>query len=165
MQPDVFGLSAQAAGERVPFYWGGAMIGRFIGAYLLRVYSPGKVLASAATVAILLLAVAATGTGALTGWALLAIGLFNSIMFPTIFTLASEGLGSRAHEGSGIICIAIVGGAIVPLIMGHTADVAGLKVALAVPAVCYAGILAFGIYARRPFSVRSYGALSPQRVA
>ena len=150
MQPDVLGLSARAAGERVPFYWGGAMIGRFIGAYLLRIYSPGNVLASAAAVAILLLAVAGAGTGALTGGALLAIGLFNSIMFPTIFTLASEGLGSRAHEGSGIICIAIVGGAIVPLVMGHAADAAGLRVALAVPAACYAGIVAFGIYARRP---------------
>jgi FHS family L-fucose permease-like MFS transporter len=154
MQPDVLGLSARAAGERVSFYWGGAMIGRFIGAYLLRIYSPGKVLASAAAIAILLLAFAGNGAGALTGGALLAIGLFNSIMFPTIFTLASEGLGSRAHEGSGIICIAIVGGAIVPLIMGHAADVAGLKVALVVPAACYAGILAFGIYARRPHSAR-----------
>ncbi len=154
MQPDVLGLSAPAAGERVPFYWGGAMIGRFVGAYLLRLYSPGKVLASAAAVAILLLVAAATGTGALSGWALLAIGLFNSIMFPTIFTLASEGLGSRAHEGSGIICIAIVGGAIVPLITGYAADVAGLKLALAVPAACYAGILAFGIYARQPYSAR-----------
>ena len=151
MQPDVLGLSARAAGERVPFYWGGAMIGRFIGAYLLRFFSPGKVLASAAAVAIVLLGVAGSGTGALTGGSLLAIGLFNSIMFPTIFTLASEGLGSRAHEGSGIICLAIVGGAIVPLIMGHAADIAGLKVALAVPAACYAGILAFGIYARRPY--------------
>ncbi len=154
MQPDVLGLSARAAGERVPFYWGGAMIGRFAGAYLLRLYSPGKVLASAAAVAISLLAFAGAGTGALTGGALLAIGLFNSIMFPTIFTLASEGLGSRAHEGSGIICIAIVGGAIVPLIMGHAADVAGLKAALAVPAACYAGIVAFGLYARRPYGER-----------
>ena len=154
MQPDVLGLSARAAGEHVPFYWGGAMIGRFIGAYLLRIFSPGKVLASAAAAAILLLAVAGNGAGMLTGWALLAIGLFNSIMFPTIFTLASEGLGSRAHEGSGIICIAIVGGAIVPLITGHAADVAGLKAALAVPAACYAGIVAFGIYARRPYGAR-----------
>ena len=165
MQPDVLGLSARAAGESVPFYWGGAMIGRFIGAYLLRLYSPGKVLASAAAVAILLLAIAATSTGALTAGALLAVGLFNSIMFPTIFTLASEGLGSRAHEGSGIICMAIAGGAIVPVLMGHAADVAGLKVALAVPAACYAAILAFGIYARRPYGVRRLGASSLRRMA
>jgi FHS family L-fucose permease-like MFS transporter len=100
----------------------------------------------------LLLAVAGTSAGALSGGALLAIGLFNSIMFPTIFALASEGLGRSAHEGSGIICVAIAGGAIVPLVTGHAADVAGLKAALVVPAACYAGIVSFGIYARRPFS-------------
>jgi MFS transporter, FHS family, L-fucose permease len=154
MQPDVLGLSARHAGELVPLYWGGAMIGRFVGAYLLRFFAPGKVLASAAAAVILLLAVAGTSTGALSSGALLAIGLFNSIMFPTIFALASEGLGRRAHEGSGIICVAITGGAIVPLVTGHAADVAGLKAALAVPAACYAGIVSFGIYARRPFSAR-----------
>ena len=151
MQSDVLALSARGAGELVPLYWGGAMTGRFIGAYLLRFYSPGKVLASAAAAVILLLALAGVSTGALSGGALLAIGLFNSIMFPTIFALASEGLGPRAHEGSGIICVAITGGAIVPLIMGQAADVAGLNAALAVPAACYGGIVFFGIYARRPF--------------
>jgi FHS family L-fucose permease-like MFS transporter len=84
------------------------------------------------------------------GWALLAVGLFNSIMFPTIFSLACEGLGERAAEGSGLICVAIVGGAVVPLLAGVAADMAGLRMALAVPAVCYALILAFGWYARRP---------------
>ena len=103
MQPGVLGLSARAASECVPLYWGGAMVGRFIGSYLLRVFSPGKVFASAALVAIMLLATAGASTGLLSGGALLAIGLFNSIMFPTIFTLASEGLGSRAHEGSGVM--------------------------------------------------------------
>lgn len=154
MQPGVLGLSARAAGESVPFYWGGAMVGRFIGAYLLRVFSPGMVLANAAGVAISLLAVASASSGALSGGALLAIGLFNSIMFPTIFTLASEGLGGRAHEGSGIICVAIAGGAIIPLITGHAADIVGLGASLMVPALCYAGIAAFGIYARRPFDLR-----------
>jgi FHS family L-fucose permease-like MFS transporter len=71
-------------------------------------------------------------------------------MFPTIFTLASEGLGARAAEGSGIICVAIVGGAIVPRLTGLAADWSDLKTALAVPAICYAGILCFGVYARRP---------------
>lgn len=151
MRADVFGLGAQAAGEHVPFYWGGAMIGRFIGAYLLRILSPGKVLAAAAVVVIALLSVAATQSGLVSGWSLLAIGLFNSIMFPTIFTLASEGLGRRAHEGSGIICVAIVGGAVVPLLTGQTADQIGLKAALIVPALCYAGIAAYGVYARRPW--------------
>jgi FHS family L-fucose permease-like MFS transporter len=150
MQSNVLGIGAEAAGKLVPLYWGGAMVGRFIGAYLLRVFSPGKVLAGAAACVITLLCISAGSSGATSGLSLLAIGLFNSIMFPTIFSLASEGLGPRAAEGSGIICVAIVGGAIVPLIMGHTADWAGLKAALLVPAICYVGILSFGIYARRP---------------
>jgi MFS transporter, FHS family, L-fucose permease len=150
MQASVLGLDQEKAGEHVPLYWGGAMIGRFVGAYLLRVFSPGKVLAAAAAAVIALLLVSANSTGAVSARSLLAIGLFNSIMFPTIFSLACEGLGSRAAEGSGIICVAIVGGAVVPLLTGHAADLAGLKAALAVPALCYAGICGFGVYARRP---------------
>jgi MFS transporter, FHS family, L-fucose permease len=150
MQSTVLGLGQEEAGKHVPFYWGGAMVGRFIGAYLLRVFSPGKVLACAAAGVIALLFISANAAGAVSGWSLLAIGLFNSIMFPTIFSLACEGLGPRAAEGSGIICVAIVGGAIVPLITGHAADWVGLKTALIVPAICYGGILSFGVYARRP---------------
>jgi FHS family L-fucose permease-like MFS transporter len=149
MQSDVMSLGEQAAGKHVPFYWGGAMVGRFIGAYLLRIFSPGKVLACAASVVVVLLLVSSNTVGAISGWALLAIGLFNSVMFPTIFSLASEGLGERAPEGSGIICMAIVGGAIVPLLTGHVADLTRLKFALLVPGVCYAIILSYGLYARR----------------
>jgi FHS family L-fucose permease-like MFS transporter len=108
------------------------------------------VLAFVAAAVITLLLISANTTGAVSGWSLLAIGLFNSIMFPTIFSLACEGLGPRAAEASGIICVSIVGGAIVPLITGGAADLAGLKAALIVPAVCYAVICGFGIYARRP---------------
>jgi FHS family L-fucose permease-like MFS transporter len=143
-------MAAGAAGKHVSFYWGGAMVGRFIGAYLLRLFSPGKVLATAAATVIVLLTVSANSVGLVSGWSLLAVGLFNSIMFPTIFTLASEGLGKRAAEGSGVICVAIVGGAIVPLITGSAADLWGLKQALIVPAICYFTILAFGWFARRP---------------
>jgi FHS family L-fucose permease-like MFS transporter len=152
MQSSVLGVAAEQAGEHVPFYWGGAMVGRFVGAYVLRVFSPGKVLSCAAAVVISLLLISANSSGRISGWSLLAIGLFNSIMFPTIFTLASEGLGARAAEGSGVICMAIVGGAIVPLLTGSTADHWGLKMALIVPAACYGGILLFGWYARRPLA-------------
>lgn len=150
MEANVLGLNAEEAGKHVPLYWGGAMVGRFIGAALLRMFSPGKVLACAAAMTITLLLVSAYTTGMVSGWALLAVGLFNSIMFPTIFSLACEGLGERAAEGSGLICMAIVGGAIVPLLTGHAADVVGLKLALMVPVLCYAVILCFGIFARRP---------------
>jgi MFS transporter, FHS family, L-fucose permease len=150
MQSSVLGVVAEEAGKHVPYYWGGAMVGRFIGAYVLRLFAPGKVLACVAGATIALILVSANTTGAVACWSLLSIGLFNSIMFPTIFSLASEGLGKRAAEGSGVICMAIVGGAIVPLVWGSAADVWGLRTALAVPAVCYAGILLFGWFARRP---------------
>ena len=150
MQPNVLGMAAEAAGKHVPFYWGGAMIGRFIGAYVLRKFAPGKVLTSVAATVIGLLLISANTVGEVSAWSLLAIGLFNSIMFPTIFSLACEGLGKRAAEGSGVICMAIVGGAVVPLVTGHAADMWGLKQALIVPALCYIGILSFGWFARRP---------------
>jgi FHS family L-fucose permease-like MFS transporter len=147
----VLGLGEQAAGKHVFLYWGGALIGRFIGAGVLRYVSPGKVLASAAIGAIALILLSANSNGTTAGYALLMIGLMNSIMFPTIFSLASEGLGSRAAEGSGVIATAIVGGAIIPPLTGHLADVSGsLAFALTVPAVCYAVIATYGWYARRP---------------
>jgi FHS family L-fucose permease-like MFS transporter len=148
-QSDVLGIGAEDAGKHLIFYWGGALAGRFIGGFLLRIISPAKVLTAVACGAITLILVSANTSGAISGWSLLAIGLMNSIMFPTIFSLASEGLGTRAAEGSGIICMAIVGGAIVPLITGKTADVTTLRLALAVPAICYALIALFGHYCGR----------------
>jgi MFS transporter, FHS family, L-fucose permease len=150
MQANVFGIGAEAAGKNVPFYWGGAMVGRFIGSYLLTVFSPGKVLATAAGGVLAMLLISGNSTGAVAGYSLLAVGLFNSIMFPTIFSLACEGLGERTAEGSGIINVAIVGGAVVPLITGVAADGMGLRGALVIPAICYVLILAYGWYARRP---------------
>lgn len=151
MQPGVMGLEEQAAGKLIGFYWGGAMIGRFIGSGLLRVVSPGKLLAGVAIGAITLIAISANSSGVLSGYSLLAIGLMNAIMFPTIFTLACEKLGSRAADGSGIINVAIFGGAVIPLLTGVIADLSGsLAIALALPAACYAVIAGFGWYARRP---------------
>lgn len=151
MQPSVMGLNDVAAGKHVPYYWGGALVGRFIGAYVLSKVSPGKVLAGVAAGTLTCIMISANTTGPLSGWALLAIGLMNSVMFPTIFSLASEGLGKRAAEGSGIIATAIVGGAIIPYLTGALADASGsLHFALALPAVCYALIFAYGLYARNP---------------
>ncbi len=150
MQSDVMGLAEQAAGKMVPLYWGGALIGRFIGAGVLRVLSPGKVLAFVSAAVIALLLISANTDGAVAGWSLLAIGLFNAIMFPTIFTLASAGLGSRTADGSGMLCVAIVGGAIIPPLTGLSADILGsLQLALIVPALCYLVIAAFGFYCAR----------------
>ncbi len=151
MQTHVMGLAEQAAGKLIGLYWGGAMIGRFIGSALLRMYSPGKLLASVAIGAITLILISTQTTGMVSGYSLLAVGLANAIMFPTIFTLACEKLGSRAADGSGIINVAIVGGAVVPLLTGIIADLTGsLAIAFVLPMACYAIIAVFGIYARRP---------------
>ncbi|MDT9013240.1 sugar MFS transporter [Novosphingobium sp. APW14] len=151
MQGHVMGLAEQAAGKLIAYYWGGAMVGRFIGSAVLRVVSPGKVLAAVAIGAIALIAISTHTTGTLSGYSLLAIGLTNAIMFPTIFTLACEKLGPRAADGSGIINVAIFGGAVIPLLTGVIADATGsLALAFILPAACYAVIAGFGWYARRP---------------
>jgi FHS family L-fucose permease-like MFS transporter len=162
MEADTLGLAARQAGELVAFYWGGAMVGRFLGAWALARFRPGLVLLAAAFGAGTLLVISATTVGLVSGVTLIAVGFCNSIMFPTIFALACEGLGRRAADGSGIICMAIVGGAIVPLIAGYTADVASLRAALAVPFACYAVIAAFAVYCvRHPVRIAADGAPAP----
>jgi MFS transporter, FHS family, L-fucose permease len=151
MQSHVLGLAEQAAGKLIGLYWGGAMIGRFVGSAILRVVNPGLVLALAGFGAITLLIITTQTTGAVSGYTLLAVGLANAIMFPTIFSLACEKLGARAADGSGIINVAIVGGAIIPLLTGMLADLtSSLAIALVLPMVCYGIIAAFGLFARRP---------------
>ena len=150
MQPSVLGLDQRTAGQRIALYWGGAMVGRFIGSGVLRLFAPGKVLAAFALAAAALVLLSAGSRGGIAGWSLLAVGLANSIMFPTIFSLALEGLGEKTPQGSGLLCTAIVGGALVPLLAGVIADGAGISVALIVPVVCYAVIAGFGWSARRP---------------
>jgi FHS family L-fucose permease-like MFS transporter len=149
--PTVMGIDQETAGGEIWKYWFGAMVGRFIGSAVLRFANPGVTLAGCAAGAIALLAVSTNTSGLVAAYSLLAIGLMNSIMFPTIFTLACEGLGPRAADGSGIINVAIFGGAVVPLATGALADMTGsLTTALALPALCYGVIAAFGVYARRP---------------
>lgn len=150
MQSHVLGIAEQDAGKLISLYWGGALVGRFIGSGLLRMVSPGLLLATVASGAIVLILTSANSTGVVAGYSLLAVGLMNSIMFPTIFSLACERLGARAADGSGIINVAIAGGAVIPAIYGAIADQVGLAAALALPAACYAVIAAFGIFARRP---------------
>lgn len=150
-QSHVLGQPESVIGWMISLYWGGALIGRFIGSGLLRVVSPGLLLCTVAAGAITLILISANSSGTIAAYSLLAVGLMNSIMFPTIFALASEKLGSRAADGSGIINIAIFGGAVVPLLFGAIADSTGsLAMALALPALCYIIIAGFGIYARRP---------------
>ena len=154
-QPRTMGLSHDAAASLLGLYWGGALIGRFVGAFLLRVFRPGLVLMTFAGVAIALIALSVFSGGNVAGYSLVAVGLFNSIMFPTIFSLATEGMDSKtAAQGSGILATAIVGGAIVPVIYGSVADAATLTAALAVPVICYLVIAGYGLYTHRNKSVR-----------
>lgn len=131
-------------GVFVTFYWSGAMIGRFIGSYLTRIMKPGKVLGIFATIAILLILISISTTGLVSMWSILAVGLFNSIMFPTIFTLSIDGIGELKPKGSGLLCSAIVGGALIPPLYGYLTDQIGFKTALFFIIICYSYILWFG---------------------
>ena len=150
-QDRVLGQPESVIGWMIGLYWGGAMVGRFIGSYFLRIFSPGKILAFNATGSITLILISTLTTGEISAYSLLAVGLMNSIMFPTIFSLACEKLGPRAADGSGIINVAIFGGAVVPLLYGILADTSGsLATAMIIPIACYAIIATFGIFARKP---------------
>jgi FHS family L-fucose permease-like MFS transporter len=149
MQPAVLGFTPERAGKLVSFYWGGAMVGRFIGALVLQRARPGVVLAINSVCACALAIIAALSTGPVAAWSLIAVGLFNSIMFPTIFTLASENMGEETPNASALLVMAIVGGAIMPEITGAVADHASLAAALAVPAICYVWIVIYGFLTAR----------------
>lgn len=144
-EANIAGMPAGAAANYVSFYWLGAMIGRFIGFAVMRYISPGKALAFNAAASIVLLLTAIFAHGPLAMWAVIAVGLFNSIMFPTIFSMALYKLGPLTSQGSGILCMAIVGGALVPFAQGLLADTIGLQLSFLVPAACYTFILYYGL--------------------
>jgi FHS family L-fucose permease-like MFS transporter len=149
--PQIMSFPERTAAHFVSFYWGGAMIGRFIGSYVLRFVSTGKALAAAAFIACCLVALTMLSTGQLAMVAVLLVGFFNSIMFPSIFSLGLAGLGELTSKGSSLMVAAIVGGALIPLAEGHLADRIGVQHAFILPAICYVYIAIFGILAsRRP---------------
>jgi FHS family L-fucose permease-like MFS transporter len=148
--PTTMGMTHAAAAKLLAMYWGGLLVGRLAGIAILRHVAAYRLVAFYATAACTLVAVSMASMGGIAGWSMVAVGLCNSIMFPLIFALSSEGLGERTAEGSGLLCVAIVGGAVVPLVTGHVADMTSLTTAMLVPVLCYVGIFAFGIYARRP---------------
>ncbi|KQQ34405.1 MFS transporter [Rhizobium sp. Leaf306] len=148
-EPSIAGMPESEAAHYVAYFWGGAMIGRFVGAYVMRFVDDGKALAFNAGVAILLILLTVFAGGSLAMWSVLAIGLFNSIMFPTIFSLALKGLGRHTSQGSGILCLAIVGGAILPVVQGMLADTVGIHLAFLMPAICYLYIAYYGLKGHR----------------
>ncbi len=143
-ESQIANLPAADAARYVSFYWGGAMLGRFIGFAVMRAISPGKALAFNAFASVSLIGIAMFAQGAWAMWAIIAVGLCNSIMFPTIFSMALHGLGKQTGQASGILCMAIVGGALVPFAQGYFADVMGLQWSFFVPALCYLYIFYFG---------------------
>jgi FHS family L-fucose permease-like MFS transporter len=149
-QPDVGGLSQADAGKLLSLYWGCAMVGRFAGSAVMRHIAASKVLACNALVSVLLIATAMLLGGKVAMWSLLAVGLCNSIMFPTIFSLALSGLGKLTGAGSGVLCMAIVGGAVLPLLQATVADNISLLASFGVPMLCYVFILYYGLVGYRP---------------
>ena len=144
-EQSIAGLEEMEAAKYVSFYWGGAMVGRFIGALAMQKIAAGKALAFNAVAASVLVAITVFSSGALAMWAILLVGLFNSIMFPTIFSLGVTGLGAHTSQGSGILCLAIVGGALIPLLQGFLADTYGVQNAFALAIICYAYIAYYGL--------------------
>ena len=152
-QDEIGGLTESQAANYIAYYFGGAMVGRFIGALVMQKVKAGKVLAFNAVCACLLVATAMFSAGTTAMWALLLVGLCNSIMFPTIFSLALQDLKQHTSQGSGILCLAIVGGAIVPLLQGMLADSLGIQLAFVLPLICYGFICYYGLIgcdAKRP---------------
>lgn len=150
-QDFVLGINQADASKYISFYWGGAMVGRFVGSYILTKTDPGKVLALNASIASILVITTMLTTGHLAMWAILLVGLFNSIMFSNIFALSIEGLGKYRSQGSGILFAANVGGAIIPLLQGVLADAIGIHHAFIIPVICYWYLVYYGIKGSKHF--------------
>lgn len=142
-------MAESQAAKYVTLYWGGAMVGRFLGIFVLRKYQPGGVLFVHCALTVTLLAITLSSGGSIAMWSLVLVGLFNSIMFPTIFSLALRGLKEHTASGSSLLCLCIAGGAIMPMIQGVVADLVTLKVAFVVPLVCYLYIAFYGALNRK----------------
>jgi len=149
-QPDTGGLTVQHAAKLVSFYWGGAMVGRFIGSAVLQKFRTGTSLGIVAVIAGLLVATSMLSFGSIAVWSMLVVGLFNSIMFPSIFTLGIAELGPLTGKGSGLLVTAIVGGAIIPFAEGALADRIGIHHAFILPILCYLFIAYYGYSGSKP---------------
>jgi FHS family L-fucose permease-like MFS transporter len=143
-EPHILSLPEEQAGHYVAFYWGAAMVGRFIGSGILQKTDAGRVLGIYAMIATTLVIATLINHGKIAMFTILSVGFFNSIMFPNIFTLSIKNLGKHTAQGSGILCAAIVGGAIVPLMQGALADAIGIHRSFILPIFCYLYIAFYG---------------------
>jgi FHS family L-fucose permease-like MFS transporter len=153
-QPDIGGMTERVAAGFVAFYWGGAMVGRFIGSGLLQKIRTGHLLGICAVCAASLVTISMLSTGHFAMWSIILVGFFNSIMFPSIFTLGVAELGPLTGDGSGIMIMAIVGGALIPLAQGAIADKIGIHHAFFLPVICYVYVLFFALSGSKPNSER-----------
>lgn len=149
-QPSIGNMAEINASRYVSYYWGGAMVGRFLGSAILQKVKTSTVLATAAIVACLLVTTSMLSYGHVAVWSIILVGLFNSIMFPSIFTMGIEKLGPRTGDGSGVLIMAIVGGAIIPVIQGAIADRIGIHHAFFLPAICYLYVVYYALRGSRP---------------
>jgi MFS transporter, FHS family, L-fucose permease len=150
MQPEIGGRTAQEAARYVSLYWGGAMVGRFAGSAISRKVPAGTQVGIHAIAACALVTTSILATGSIAMWSILLVGLFNSVMFPSIFTLGIAGLGRLTGKASGILIAAIVGGAVIPILQGALADRIGLHTAFLLPAICYIYIIFYGFAGSKP---------------
>jgi MFS transporter, FHS family, L-fucose permease len=155
-QPDIGAMTEKAAASFVAFYWGGAMVGRFIGSGLLQKMRTGRLLGICSVCAAALVAISMLSTGHFAMYSIILVGFFNSIMFPSIFTLGVAELGPLTGDGSGVMIMAIVGGALIPVAQGAIADRIGIHHAFFLPVICYLYILFFALSGSKPNSER-YG--------
>jgi MFS transporter, FHS family, L-fucose permease len=153
-QPEIGGMTEKVAASFVAFYWGGAMVGRFIGSGLLQKMKTGSLLGICSVCAAALVTISMISTGHFAMWSIILVGFFNSIMFPSIFTLGVAELGPLTGDGSGVMIMAIVGGALIPLAQGAIADRIGIHHAFFLPVICYLYILFFALSGSKPNSER-----------
>src|SRR5450631_1673450 len=149
-QHSIGNISELTASRYVSYYWGGAMVGRFLGSAILQKVKTSTVLGTAAIMACLLVTTSMLTYGQVAVWSIILVGLFNSIMFPSIFTMGIEKLGPRTGDGSGVLIMAIVGGAIIPVVQGAIADQVGIHHAFFLPAICYLYIVYYAFKGSRP---------------
>jgi FHS family L-fucose permease-like MFS transporter len=149
-QPDTGGMTEQMAAKYVSIYWFCAMVGRFVGSALLQKLKAGSMLGVVAIVAGILVATSILSFGSIAVWSIILVGLFNSVMFPSIFTLGIAELGPLTGEGSGLLIAAIVGGAVIPELQAFMADRIGLHHAFLLPILCYAFIAYYGFKGSKP---------------
>jgi FHS family L-fucose permease-like MFS transporter len=152
-EKDIMNMPESKAGNYVAYYWGSAMVGRFVGALLQAVIRPHLVLALSCVGTISLVVTAVLSTGEVAMWSILLVGFFNSVMFPTIFSLSIRGLGKLTSRGSGLLVMMIVGGGLIPPLQGMLADNVGIHSSFLITVVCYAYVMWFGWRGYRPLTI------------